>query len=70
MENEKLASIRRRIQIIREALEDPSLITEITVDGVSERVDRRTLREELKELEAEESRLSGKTSRIYGIKFS
>ena len=51
---------------IREALEDPSLLTEITIDGISERFDRAQAREELKELEIEESRLT-RGSRLYQV---
>ena len=63
---ERLESIRRRIKILREALEDPSLLTEITIDGISERFDRAQAREELKELEVEESRLT-RSSRLYKV---
>ena len=63
---ERLASIRRRIKILREALEDPSLLTEITIDGISERFDRAQAREELKELEIVESRLT-RGSRLYKV---
>lgn len=63
---ERLESIRRRIKILREALEDPSLLTEITIDGISERFDRAQAREELKELEIEESRLT-RGSRLYQV---
>lgn len=69
IDSEKLNSVRRRIKILRDALEDPSMLTEITVDGVNEKFDRAQARVELKELEAEESRLMGQTSRIYGIRF-
>lgn len=69
IDSEKLNSVRRRIKILRDALEDPSMLTEITVDGVNEKFDRAQARAELKELEAEESRLTGQTSRIYGIRF-
>lgn len=65
---ERLASIRRRIKILREVLEDPSLLTEITIDGISERFDRAQAREELKELEIEESRLT-RGSRLYQVVF-
>lgn len=63
---ERLASVRRRIKILREALEDPTLLTELTIDGVSERFDRAQAREELKELELEESRLT-RPSRLYQV---
>lgn len=67
--NEKLNSIRRRIKNLREALEDPTLLTTVAVDGVSETVDRAGLRAELKELEEEEARLTGATRRVYSIGF-
>lgn len=63
---ERLASVRRRIKILREALEDPTMLTELTIDGVSERFDRAQAREELKELELEESRLT-RPSRLYQV---
>lgn len=63
---ERLASVRRRIKILREALEDPTLLTELTIDGVSERFDRAQAREELKDLELEESRLT-RPSRLYQV---
>lgn len=64
---ERLQSIRRRIRNLREALEDPTLLTTVAIDGVSETVDRAGLRAELKELEEEEGRLSGATSRVQTI---
>ena len=70
-EQEKLASIRKRIKVIRDALEDPSLITELTIDGVSEKVNRSELRAELRELEAEEAAITGNgRARIYGVSFN
>lgn len=63
---ERLASVRRRIKILRDALEDPTMLTELTIDGVSERFDRAQAREELKELELEESRLT-RPSRLYQV---
>lgn len=65
----KLASVQKRISIIRAALEDPSLVTDITIDGVAEKVDRKALREELRELEYEEGLLTGSRSRLYGVSF-
>ena len=65
---ERLQSVQNRIAIIRAALEDPSLVTELTIDGVSERLNRRELREELRELEAEEAILTGRSARIFGIR--
>lgn len=67
---ERLASIQRRIANIRAALEDPSFLTEIQIDGVAETMDRRALREELRELETEEALLTGTRSRIYGVSFN
>ncbi len=63
---EKLASVRRRIKLLRDALEDPTLLTEITIDGVAERFDRAQARAELKELELEEERLT-RPSRLYSV---
>lgn len=65
---EKLESVRKRIALLRKALEDPSMLTEITVDGINEKFDRAQARQELKELECEEARLTGRSSRIYGIR--
>ena len=71
MENEeKLQSIRKRIAMLREVLADPTMLTEIQIDGLSEKLDRREVREELKELEAEEARLTGNASRLYGIRLN
>ena len=67
---EKLASIRRRIINIRTALEDPSFLTEITIDGVAETMNRRDLIAELKDLENQEALLTGTRSRIYGVSFN
>lgn len=67
---EKLASIRRRIINIRTALEDPSFLTEITIDGVAEKMNRRDLIAELKDLENQEALLTGTRSRIYGVSFN
>lgn len=67
MEDERLASVRRRIKAIREALEDPTLLTSVSVDGVSESFDRADLRKELKELEKEEAELSGAFQRVFSV---
>lgn len=69
MDAEKLESIQRRIKLLRAALEDESLLTEVSVDGVSERLDRAQIIAELKDLEAEEARLTGRSRRLYGIRF-
>lgn len=70
MDAEKLESIQRRIKLLRAALEDESLLTEVSVDGVSERLDRAQIIAELKDLEAEEALLTGRKSRLYGIRLS
>lgn len=64
---ERLASIRRRIAVIREALEDPTLITNLAIDGVSETFDRAALRAELKELEFEERQTTGDFQRVFSV---
>lgn len=69
MDTKKLESIQRRIKLLRAALEDESLLTEVSVDGVSERMDRAQVVAELKDLEAEEARLTGRSRRLYGIRF-
>lgn len=63
----RIASVMTRIVNLRAALEDPSLLTEISIDGIAERLDRAQARAELRELEAEYDRLTGRTSRVYGI---
>ena len=63
----RIASVMTRIVNLRAALEDPSLLTEISIDGIAERLDRAQARAELRELETEYDRLTGRTSRIYGI---
>ena len=67
MGSEKLESIRRRIAIIRQALESPDLITTIEIDGIAEKVDRKQLNEELRDLEWQEAVLSGKSRRAKTI---
>ena len=68
---ERLESVRKRIAMIRDALADPSTLSEITIDGVSEKVQRSQLVKELKDLESEElslmARLAGKSSRIFKV---
>lgn len=66
--DERLANVRERIRLIREALADPSTLSEITIDGVTEKFDRTALRAELRELEVEEARLTGSGGRLYGIR--
>lgn len=68
-DEEKLASVRRRIKMLRDALEDPTMLTSITIDGVSESFDREQARAELKALEEEEDRLTGRKPRVYGVRF-
>ena len=68
---ERLESVRNRIRILRDVLADPSSLSEIAIDGVSEKVQRAQLVQELKELEAEELSLmmkaSGRPSRIFKV---
>lgn len=68
---EKLANVRERITIIRETLANPTFFTDLTIDGVSEKIDRKQLIEELQGLEAEEARLldeiNGVNPRLLGI---
>lgn len=66
---EQLASVRRRIAAIRSLLEDTTLLTNVSISGLSESVDRTALRKELAELEDEEKRLTGHGGRIFRIKF-
>lgn len=66
-DTERLESIRRRIRIIRDVLDDPTTLSEIAIDGISEKVDRAALRAELRELEEQEDRLTGRTRRAYRI---
>lgn len=58
---QRLQSVRSRIAIIRSVLEDANAITNVSVSGVSETVDRVSLRSELRDLEREEEFLSGHT---------
>lgn len=68
---ERLESVRNRIHMLRDALSDPSSLSEIAIDGVSEKIPRAQLVQELKELEAEELSLmmkaSGRPSRIFKV---
>ena len=68
---EKLENCQTRIRVIRETLADTSYLSDITIDGVSEKIDRKALREELKELEEEEAKLrnalNGVNSKLFGI---
>lgn len=69
---ERLESVRKRITIVRGILEDASTLSEITVDGVGEKFDRAALRAELRELEAEEDRLTaaaeGRSPRLFRVR--
>lgn len=51
---ERLASVRARIAAIRQVLEDPAYLTDVTIDGISERVNRQALVTELRDLERQE----------------
>lgn len=68
---ERLESVRNRIRMLRDVLSDPSALSEIAIDGVSEKIPRAQLVQELKELEAEEQSLmmkaSGRPSRIFKV---
>lgn len=68
---ERLESVRNRIRMLRDVLSDPSALSEIAIDGVSEKIPRAQLVQELKELEAEELSLmmkaSGRPSRIFKV---
>lgn len=68
---ERLESVRNRIRILRDALADPSALSEIAIDGVSEKIPRADLVRELKELEAEELALvqktAGRSARIFKV---
>lgn len=68
---EKLANVQQRITLIRETLANPTFFTDVTIDGVSEKIDRTALRAELEELEAEEQRLideiNGVNPKLFGI---
>lgn len=68
---ERLESVRNRIRMLRDVLSDPSALSEIAIDGVSEKIPRAQIVQELKELEAEELSLmmkaSGRPSRIFKV---
>lgn len=68
---ERLTSVRARIAVVRAALEDPTTLSDVSIDGASERFDRRALREELKELEAQEvaleNQIAGRSTRVYKV---
>lgn len=68
---ERLESVRNRIRMLRDVLSDPSALSEIAIDGVSEKIPRAQLVQELKELETEELSLmmkaSGRPSRIFKV---
>lgn len=70
---EKLANTRQRIALIRETLANPTFFTEISIDGVSEKIDRKALQEELVALEAEEQKLidqiNGVNPKLFGVQF-
>jgi len=65
---DKLAYIRARIALLRDYLAEVGNLSTISIDGISEsRVDRASIRAELAELEAEESRLAGGGGRLRTI---
>lgn len=68
---ERLESVRNRIRMLRDVLTDPSALSEVAIDGVSEKIPRAQLVQELKELEAEELALvqkaAGRSSRVFKV---
>lgn len=68
---ERLASVRQRIQVVRELLADPSTASSSAIAGVSESVSREALVRELKGLERDEialmNQLAGVSSRIFKV---
>ena len=68
---ERLASVRARITVLRDALADPSSLSEISIDGVSEKIPRADLVKELTQLEREEltlmNELAGVSSRVFRV---
>jgi hypothetical protein len=67
---EKLTSIRNRIQQLRNFLESNAPFTTISNEGMTLTVDRRQVMSELRTLESEEKRLTGKSSWIRKIDMS
>lgn len=66
-QNDRIASIRRRIANIRAILESPDFMIETSAGGISERIDRNALNSELRDLEFEESNLTGSNQRFTSI---
>ena len=54
---DRLESVRARIAVIRGILADTTYLTEVSIDGISERIDRRALADELRILERQEIQL-------------
>ena len=68
---ERLKSVRKRILLVRGALENPDSIINISLDGVSENwVSRDSLIEELRGLERLEDQLTGRGHRLRGTDLS
>lgn len=65
IKDERLKSVRKRILLVRGALENPDSIINISLDGVSENwVSRDSLIEELRGLERLEDQLTGRGHRL------
>ena len=65
IKEERLRSVRKRILLVRGALENPDSIINISLDGVSENwVSRDSLIEELRGLERLEDQLTGRGHRL------
>lgn len=62
-----LESIQRRITLLRETLESADLMTNVSADGISETIDRKTLIKELADLERREAIMTGKYSRFHAV---
>lgn len=69
--DDRLQSVRKRIAIIRQALEDPTTVSNFSIDGLDEKFNRADLRNELKDLESQElallRQIQGSPARIHGI---
>lgn len=60
-------SIQTRIANIRSVLENADSLTDISVEGISETVNRESLQSELSDLERKETELLGITKRVNRI---
>ena len=65
---DRLLAVRARITAIREILADPAYLTDVTIDGISERINRQALGGELRDLERQEILLlRGSGSRWHNV---